>query len=161
AVPASGWRDDLLLRCHGLLVSPLRFLPGALPPLMVLPVPPTINSLLMHFRAYLVLAHLTPAASLAVYPLLSHHLLKLRKFPNRTLSSNKVLFNCFHQIRDKSMSKANVLLVSSDDLLRWLVQSTLVGEGYKIDVTRNGVDGLTLALLKPLNLFLVDQNIAD
>ena len=59
------------------------------------------------------------------------------------------------------MSKANVLLVSSSGPLRWLVQNTLVTEGYDVDVTYKGINGLTLALLKPLDLFLVDQSIAD
>ena len=59
------------------------------------------------------------------------------------------------------MHNPNILLVSNNASLRALVQGTLIVEGYKVDITYKAVNGLTLALLKPLHLFLIDQELPD
>src|SRR5438105_1556362 len=59
------------------------------------------------------------------------------------------------------VTTANILLVSNNASLRALVQGTLVVEGYKVDTCYKAVNGLTLALLKPLKLFLIDDSLPD
>jgi DNA-binding response OmpR family regulator len=59
------------------------------------------------------------------------------------------------------MNAANILLISNNASLRALIQGTLIVAGYKVDTTYKGVNGLTLALLKPFDLFLIDDDIPD
>src|SRR5436190_6002284 len=59
------------------------------------------------------------------------------------------------------MGKPNILLISSNASLRALVQGALIVEGFKVDNTYKAINGLTLALLKPISLFLIDQELPD
>jgi DNA-binding response OmpR family regulator len=52
--------------------------------------------------------------------------------------------------------RKHILLVEDDESILFGLQDILEGEGYQISTASNGIDGLKLALEKPIDLLVLD-----
>lgn len=52
----------------------------------------------------------------------------------------------------------NILLVDDEETLRYVLRETLTGEGYSVDVAKNGFQALEHFRLKPYDLLITDIN---
>jgi two-component system response regulator PilR (NtrC family) len=72
------------------------------------------------------------------------------------------IFGSHDRMESEPMSeKGTVLVVDDEEVMREILETLLVGEGYRVKLAENGEDGLAISRREPIDLAVVDVMLPD